>query len=89
MSRLRHLGWNQCSHGLTSGPLGGGFRVSQGFSFGASGWHTEAPTPYNSFYHAFAPHGLYLGLGMGVVKEVLLPLVIFWIVEVTLVNGSG
>ena len=21
MSRLRHLGWNQCSHGLTSGPL--------------------------------------------------------------------
>ena len=21
MSRLRHLGWNQCSHGLTSGPM--------------------------------------------------------------------
>ena len=21
MSRLRHLGWDQCSHGLTSGPL--------------------------------------------------------------------
>ena len=22
MSRLRHLGWNQCSHGLASRPLG-------------------------------------------------------------------
>ena len=25
MSRLRHLGWNQCSHGLTSGHVCGGF----------------------------------------------------------------
>ena len=64
MSRLRHLGWNQCSHGLTSRPLEschhqclkaavcGGFGLSQGFSIGASGGHTEAPTLHNSFYHA-------------------------------------
>ena len=55
MSRLRHLGWNQCSHGLSSRPLEtchhqclkalcGGFGVSWRFSFGASRWHFEAPT---------------------------------------------
>ena len=47
MYRLRHLGWNQCSHGLTSRPLEschhqclkavcGVFGLFQGFSFGAS-----------------------------------------------------
>ena len=48
ISRLRHLGRNQCSHGLTSRPLeschhqclkavcGGCFGVSQRISFGAS-----------------------------------------------------
>ena len=41
-----------------------GFGVSQGFSFGASRWHTEAPTLNYSFYHAFSLHGLYLGLEM-------------------------
>ena len=52
MSRLRHLGWNQCSHGLTSRPLESCHHqclkavcgVSQGFSFVASRWHFEAPT---------------------------------------------
>ena len=32
-----------------------GFGVSQSMSFGASGWHTEAPTLYHYFYLAFAP----------------------------------
>ena len=47
MSRLRHLGWNPCSHGLSSRPLEschhqcpkavrGVLGVSWGFSFGAS-----------------------------------------------------
>ena len=55
LSRLRHLGWNQRSHGLTSRPLEschhqclkavcGGSGISKGFSFGASRWHFEAPT---------------------------------------------
>ena len=66
MSRLRHLGWNQCSHGLTSRPLEschyqclkavcGGFGLSPRFSFGASGWHPKAPTLHCSFFHAFHP----------------------------------
>ena len=64
MSRLTHLGWNQCSHGLTSRPLVlspsvpqgcmWGSVVSQGFSCRAFGWHTEAPTLYYSVYHAFS-----------------------------------
>ena len=99
-SRLRHLGWNQCSHGLTSRPLESchhqcltgcmwGFGVSQGFSFGASGWHTEAPTLYYSFYHAFSPLGLYLGLEMGVVNGSLFLLVISRMKLVMWVKGSG
>ena len=68
-----HLGWNQCSHGLSSRPLEschhqclkavcGSFGLSQRFSFGASGWHIEAPTLYCYLYHAFDPHGFYQGL---------------------------
>ena len=67
MSRLRHLGWNQCSHGLTSRPLESCHHqclkavcvffwcYPKGFSFGPSGWHTEAHTLNYSFYRAFSP----------------------------------
>ena len=49
------------------------FGVSYGFSFGASGWHTEAPTLCNSVHHVFFPLGLYLGLVMVVVKRDFIP----------------
>ena len=69
MSRLRHLGWNQCPHGLTSGPLEtchhqslkavcGVLVYPKRISFGASGWHPEAPILYYSFCHAFSPWSL-------------------------------
>ena len=35
-----------------------GFVLAQRFSFGAPGWHPEAPTLYHSFYHAFSPWSL-------------------------------
>ena len=42
-----------------------GFGLSQRVSFGASGWHTEAPTLYHYLYHTFFPHGLYPRVGNG------------------------
>ena len=45
--------------------------VSSGFSFGASGWHTEAPTLHYSVYHAFLPW-ISQGLEVGVAKGSLL-----------------
>ena len=74
MSRLRHLGWNQCSHGLTSRP----FRILSssmpqgcivcevlGYPRGSAsvffGWHIKAPTLHRSVHHAFPPLGLYRG----------------------------
>ena len=69
MSRLRHLGWNQCSYGLTSRPLESChhqcleavcevFGLSQRVSFGASGWHAGAPTLYYHFTKRFPPWSL-------------------------------
>ena len=92
MSRSRHLGWNQCSHGLTSRPLEschhqclkavcGGFGLSQGGSFGAS------PTLQYSFAKRFPPWILpKVGNGSG--KNSLL-LLISWMVVVTRVRGSS
>ena len=77
MSRLRHLGWNQCSHGLTSRPseschhqclkaLCGGFGISKGFSFGASGWHFEIRYCTDLFTKCFPPWSLpRVGSGVG------------------------
>ena len=76
MSTLRNLGWNQCSRGLTSRPLEschhqcfkavcGGFGLSQGFSIGASGWHTEAPTLYYSCFTMRSPTLSFLRVGNG------------------------
>ena len=46
MSRLRHLGWNQCVI-ISASRLFAEFWGSQGIRFGASGWHPEAPTLYH------------------------------------------
>ena len=66
-----------------------GFGVSQGFSFGASGWPFEAPILHYSFYQAFSPHGLFLRFLWGLVKGVFVLSVISWILIVLLVKGSG
>ena len=100
MSRLRHLGWNQCFHGLTSGTLESchrqclqsvcaGFGLSSGCGDGAFGWNTEAPSLHPAFYQKTKiPPGFYLGLVgvVGLVKGVSLPLLISWIVVATLVK---
>ena len=67
-----------------------GFGVSQRISFGASVWHSEAPTLYNFFYHALplppspSPYGLYPWLEMVVVRNGMLLLVIRQMIVVTL-----
>ena len=65
------------------------FGVSQRISFGASEWHSEAPTLYHYLYHAFPPRGLYLGLGTVVVKDGMLLLVVCLMIIVTVLRGSG
>ena len=59
MSRLRHSGWEQCSHGLTSWPLESCHHqclraVCGGFSL-SFGWYSEAPLLHRFFYQAFSP----------------------------------
>ena len=70
MFRLRHLGWNQCSHGLSLQDhwnlvtinafvryVAFFFGLSQGVSSGASCRFFEAPVLYCSFYQALSPLG--------------------------------
>ena len=92
MSRLRHLGWNQCSHGLSSRPkeschyqcveaVCGVLGYPKGFSFGTSGWHTEAPTLcYCGF---FLPSVMVVERGRLLLRVFLLSRVVIW------VKGSG
>ena len=65
-----------------------GFGLSKGFSFGASRWHSEAPTLHYFFLCVFT-HGLHLGLVMVVVNSSLLLLVILLMQVVMRVKGSG
>ena len=54
MSGLRHLGWNQCSHGLTSRPLESFHHLCLKAVCGGFGaWHLEAPS--SVFTMRFAP----------------------------------
>ena len=66
MSRLRHLGWNQCSHGLSSRPLESCHHqclnavcevlgCPEGSALELLDGTFEAPTLYHYFCHAFAP----------------------------------
>ena len=86
-------GWNQCSHGLTSRPLESCHHQCLEAVCGVSGCPKgsaaelldgtlKLPLLYPYFYQAIHLLGFYLGWARVLVKEVLLPLVIFWIVEV-------
>ena len=69
MSRLRHLGWNQCSHGLSSRPLESCHHQCRlGAVYGVLGYPEgsaaelldgsfEAPVLYNRFQQAIFPLG--------------------------------
>ena len=100
LSRLRHLGWNQCSHGFVR--LDHWKLVIINASRLFVGFWCIPKEPLRSFQMAllnsdtvplFLPrgftHGLYLGLGMVVVKDGMLLLVICLMIEVTLLKGSG
>ena len=69
MSSLRHLGWNQCSHQLTSRPLEschhqclkavcGFLGYPRGSALELLDGTLKLPTLYYSFYHAFSPWSL-------------------------------
>ena len=99
MSRLRHLGWNQCSHGLSSRPLESCHHQCLKAVCGVFGYPKGQ---LRSFWMAllnsvtvplFLPHvflfGLYLGLGMEVVNGSLGLLVILLIQVVIWEKESG
>ena len=100
MSRLRHLEWwNQCTHGLSSRPLESCHHQCLSAVCGVVGYPegTAAELLHGSlklryctaiFYQAIPPW-VYRGWVEGLVIEELFPLVISWIVVVTLGNGSG
>ena len=67
----------------------GVFGYPKGSAFGASRWHFEAPTLALKFLPCGFPLGLYPGLVMGVIKDSLLLLVIYWMIVVTRVKESG
>ena len=81
MSRLRHFGWNPCSHGLTSRPLESCHHqrvkaVCGGFLLCPKGSASELLDGTLKLRHCTAifcyaspPLGLFLGLGMVVVKD--------------------
>ena len=99
MSRLRHLGWNQCSHGLTSRPLESCHHQCLkavcevlGYPRGSALELLDGTLKLRHCTTLFTmrfPHGLYLELEVGVVKGSLLLLLIFQMKAVTLVKGSG
>ena len=100
MSRLRHLGWNQCSHGLSSRPLESCHRQCLQtvcgvlvYPKGAAAELLDGTLNLRHCTTIFLPHvfplGLYLGLGMGVVNGSLLLLVILLIQVVIWEKESG
>ena len=80
MSRLRHLGWNQCSHGLSSRPLeschhqclkavcGGFWGYPKGSALELLDGTLKLRHCITLFSTRFSPLGLYPGLEMGVVN---------------------
>ena len=86
MSRLRHLGWNQCSHGLSSRPLESCHHQCLkavcgvlGYPEGAAAELLDAPLNSDTaplFLPRVFTLGLYLGLGIVVVNGRLLLLII-------------
>ena len=98
-SRLRHLGWNRCSHGLTSRPVESCHHRCLNTVCGVLGYPKDLASELldgtlklrycTSIFTACFPRGLYQGLVMGVVKGLLLLLVISWMMAVTWLRGSG
>ena len=99
MFRLRHLGWNQCSHGLSSRPLESCHHQCLktvcgvlGYPKGSALELLDGTLKLRHCTEVFTmrfPLGLYPGLVMVVVRSSLLLLVISLMKVVTRVNGSG
>ena len=103
MSRLRHSGWSQCSHGWTSRPLEschhqclkaacGVLGYPKGFSIGASGGTLKLRHCTEVFTMRFPPWSLpRVGNGRGErgVKTVCYSWVVSWMKVVMWVKGSG
>ena len=91
MSRLRHLGWNQCSHGLTSRPLASCHHQCLGAVCGVLGYNKGAASERldgtlklrycTTIFLLLYPHGYYLGLAMGMVRGYPFLLFISWILD--------
>ena len=98
MSRLRHLGWNPCSHGLTSRPLESCHHQCLKAICGVLGYPKGSALELldgtlklrycTDLFTKRFPLGLYPGLDLGLVKGILLHLVILWKQVVMGVKGS-
>ena len=99
VSGLRHLGWNQCSHGLASRPLESCHHQCLSAVCGVLGYPEGSAAELldgslklwyctTVFTKQFTP-GFYQGWVEELVTGEQLPLVISWIVEVTLGIESG
>ena len=99
MSRFRHLGWNQCSHGLKTRPLESShyqclnavFQVLE-YPKGAAAELSDGTLKLRhctTFYDAFSPMVFAQESGMVVVKDGMLLLVMCLMIGVTLLKGSG
>ena len=99
VSRLRHLGWSQCSHGLTSSPLESCHHQCLKAVCGVLGYPKGSALELldgtltlrhcTTLFTMHFPHGLYRGLELGVVKGSLLLLVISRMHVVMRVKESG
>ena len=98
MSRLRHLGWSQCSHGLTPRPLESCHRNCLHAVCGVLGYPKGAAaelldgTLKLRYSTLFLPDGFSLGLFLDMVERcvkgvVQLPIRLMMVA--TLLNGSG
>ena len=99
MSRLRHLVWGQCSHGLTSRPLESCHHQCLKAVCGVLGYPAGAAAELldgtlklryctTVFTNRFPP-GFFLSSVMGLVRGMLLLLTFSWIVGVTSGSGGG
>ena len=100
LSRSRHVGWNQCSHGLDSRPLESCHHRCLRAVCGILGYPKGSALELldgtlklryctTLFTKRFPPWSFTSGFFGGLVKGVLVLSVISWILKVLLVKGSG
>ena len=98
VSRLRHLGWNQCSHGLSSRPLESCHHQCLKAACGVLGYPKGSASELLDgtlklrqllFLPCVSPHVFNPELEMDVVKDGMLLLVILQMQVVILVEGSS